>query len=136
MKKRGLIALGLALTLFFGVALWWIIPVEFLQGITVEEIGNISVLDGTTGKKFLISDWDDIEEVLFRIQGEKFTKRELAGSRTGFDYILTIFAQDGAKMDELVIYSKNSICRGSFLYRGDISTLSPEILKRLEENAS
>lgn len=121
MKKKVLpiVIISAIILLVIAVIVWYRSPKVFLKDRIPVDIEHIDVFDGTTGKKFTITDREEIEYILHNIQSQTFKRDKVSVGYNGFSFSMSFYAYDTALIDAFIINSDNTIRKDPFFYRCD-----------------
>ena len=136
MKKKYIIicTVFLVITLtFLAVCLWYFSPVSFLQGVEENRVSSISVFDGSTGKKMVIEDREEINKIVDNIQSLKLKRNGLSINYVGFSFSLTFKDKDGNAIDSIAINSKDTIRDSRFFYKCESGEICFDYLLELAD---
>ena len=135
MKKKIILysvlgALALVI-LVFGV--WYYTPKTFLNGVSADEIGSIEVFDGSTGKRFVIENADEIKTLVENLQ-ENATKRgKMSVHYDGIGFSLKFLDTDGNLIDSFAVNSKETVRDDPFFYHTKSNGFCYDYLDQLEQ---
>lgn len=119
MKKKYVIC-GIFLVIALAVVavcLWYFSPVSFLQGVEDNRVSSISVFSGSTGKKMVIEDREEINRIVGNIQSLKLKRSGFSFNYVGFSFSLTFRDKDGNAIDGFAINSKDTVRDSHFFYK-------------------
>ncbi|MBP3922814.1 MAG: hypothetical protein J6D27_07610 [Ruminiclostridium sp.] len=119
MKKKYVIC-GIFLVIALAVVavcLWYFSPVRFLQGVEDNRVSSISVFSGSTGKKMVIEDREEINRIVGNIQSLKLKRNGFSFNYVGFSFSLTFKDKDGNAIDSIGINGKDTIRDSHFFYK-------------------
>ena len=121
-KKRYLIP-GIIIILTILIIIWWNAPVSFLKSVKTNDITAISVRDGHTGKRFDITDKEDIRHIVESIQKPTFRKTGLSLLHMGTFFTLSFYKEDGHIAGKYIVNSDQNIRKDPFFYQNDTETM-------------
>ena len=115
------------------VCLWYFSPVSFLQGVEDNSVSSISVFVGSTGKRMVIEDREEINRIVDNIQSLKLKRNGLSTNYVGFSFSLTFRDKDGNAIDSIGINSKDTIRDSRFFYKCESGEICFDYLLELAD---
>ena len=115
------------------VCLWYFSPVSFLQGVEDNRVSSISVFVGSTGKRMVIEDREEINIIVSNIQSLKLKRNGFSFNHVGFSFSLSFKDKDGNVIDGIVIKNKDTICDSQFFYKCESGEICFAYLLELED---
>ncbi len=112
---------------------WYFSPKTFLKDIGTGDVASISIFCGSTGKRFTVSDADEIKYIVENIQGANMKRGRISSFYDGFGFSLTFQNASGEAIDYFIINSDTTIRDDPFFYRCD-GGLCFAYLQELESN--
>ena len=134
-KKKTVIFIVILSILVVAAGIWWFSPLKIIAD-DADQISYIKVGNGSTGKQFAITDKDDVNSVVKMLKTTTIRKKEFNGARSGFNYTIELYFNDGSLYKKLTIISDKSIVIGPFLYHVQGDAVDFTLLKQLEKDIS
>lgn len=138
MKTKQKILLTAAAVIVAAIAIfaaWYFFPTTFLRDIEPSDVKSISIVDGTTGKSFVVEDRAEIEHVLKSIQSVIMHKDGISKGKKGWRFNMKFYGSDGSELDRLYVEGESRIRKNPYYYcsyHGE-GGLCYEYLKELEK---
>ena len=135
MKKKYVIC-GIFLVIALAVVavcLWYFSPVSFLQGVEDNRVSSISVFSGSTGKKMVIEDREEINRIVGNIQSLKLKRSGFSFNYVGLSFSLTFKDKDGNAIDSIGINGKDTIRDSRFFYKCESGEICFDYLLELAD---
>ena len=118
MKKKATIIIGIIALLVLGVAIWWFSPKIFLNNVNPGDIASIEVFNGNTGKKFTITEQEDISFITGNVQSVSMKKEKIT-VRMGYKYNMKFVNESGNEIDKFILMGPTTIKKGVIFYKCD-----------------
>ena len=118
MKKRAAIFASLAVVVLVILAIWFNAPID-LMNINSNEVSEIVVFNGNTGKETHITDESQIENIINNLNDIKMKRWQPSVGYMGYSFKVTIYLSDGKKADgwnDFIITSGDMIRKDPFFY--------------------
>ena len=85
--------------------------------IKLENIGSISVRDGSTGNNFEITNQEDITFIVEKIQSQTFKKDGISMFHMGTLYTMSFYDSNNKLIGEFILNSNDTIRKDPFFYK-------------------
>lgn len=118
MKKRVLIFGTIAVVLLAILVIWFNATID-LMDLDSNEVVEIVVFNGNTGKETRITDETQIENIINNLNGIKMKRWQPSVGYMGYSFNVTIYLADGnmaSGWNNFVINSSNTIRKDPFFY--------------------
>lgn len=111
-KRKYLLIVGLVIGLLYATTF---IPQQVITT-SPSSVARIHVLDGQSGYELNLSDPDDIYTVMNNLNDVTFQKGKPSIGYMGYSYRVTLYDQDGDRLDEFIINSEDTLRYHGFFY--------------------
>lgn len=118
MKKRAAIFASIAAILLVIIAIWFNATID-LMNLNTNEVAEIVVFNGNTGKETRITDESQIENIINNLNDIKMKRWQPSVGYMGYSFKVTIYLSDGKKADgwnDFIINSGDTIRKDPFFY--------------------
>lgn len=118
MKKRAMIIVSIAVIVLVISAVWFNAPID-LMNINSNEVSEIVVFNGNTGKETRITDESQIENIVNNLNDIKMKRRKPSVGYMGYSFNMTIYLSSGKKAggwNDFIINSSDTIRKDPFFY--------------------
>ena len=118
MKKRAAIFASIAAILLVIIAIWFNATID-LMNLNTNEVAEIVVFNGNTGKETRIADESQIENIINNLNDIKMKRWQPSVGYMGYSFKVTIYLSDGKKADgwnDFIINSGDTIRKDPFFY--------------------
>ncbi len=118
MKKRAAVFASIAVILLVILVIWFSATID-LMNINSNEVSEIVVFNGNTGKETHITDESQIENIINNLNDIKMKRWQPSVGYMGYSFKVTIYLSDGKKADgwnDFIINSGDTIRKDPFFY--------------------
>ncbi len=118
MKKRAAIFASIAVIVLVIFAIWFNTTID-LMNLDSNEVSEIVVFNGNTGKKTCITDESQIENIINNLNDIKLKRWQPSVGYMGYSFKMTIYLSDGKKAggwNDFIINSGDTIRKDPFFY--------------------
>ena len=118
MKKRAAIFASIAAIVVVIFVVWFNAPID-LMNLDSNEVSEIVVFNGNTGKETRITDESQIENIINNLNDIKMKRWKPSVGYMGYSFKMTIYLSDGKKADgwnDFIINSSDTIRKDPFFY--------------------
>ena len=118
MKKRAAIFASIAAILLVIIAIWFNATID-LMNLNTNEVAEIVVFNGNTGKETRITDESQIENIINNLNDIKMKRWQPSVGYMGYSFKMTIYLSDGKKAggwNDFIINSDDTIRKDPFFY--------------------
>lgn len=133
--KKARTALVVLAVLLAGLFLWYYLPIDLLD-LKPEEVMEISVFNGSTGKVTHITDEEQIKNIIDDLNDIKVRREKLSTGYSGFSFKITIYMSDGNEADgwnNFIINSENTVRKDPFFYKTVEGEIDYEYIESITE---
>ncbi len=118
MKKKAAIFASIAVIVLVIFAIWFNTTID-LMNLDSNEISEIVVFNGNTGKATRITDESQIENIINNLNDIKLKRWQPSVGYMGYSFKMTIYLSDGKKAggwNDFIINSSDTIRKDPFFY--------------------
>ena len=118
MKKRAAIFASIAVILLVVFVIWFNATID-LMNLNTNEVAEIVVFNGNTGKETRITDESQIENIINNLNDIKMKRWEPSVGYMGYSFKMTIYLSDGKKAggwNGFIINSSDTVRKDPFFY--------------------
>lgn len=118
MKRKAIIFLSVLAILLVGFVIWYNIPID-LMNLEYNEVLEIVVFNGNTGKATHITDKEQIQHIIENLNHMELKRGKPSIGYMGYSFKISIYLLDGEQADgwnNFVINSDHSIRKDPFFY--------------------
>ena len=118
MKKRAAVFASIAVILLVIFVIWFSATID-LMNLDSNEVSEIVVFNGNTGKETHITDESQIENIINNLNDVKMKRWQPSVGYMGYSFKMTIYLADGKKADgwnDFIINSGDTIRKDPFFY--------------------
>lgn len=94
-------------------------PKTFLEDVNADDVASISVFCGSSGKRFTVSNTDEIKYIVGNIKGTPMKRDHISTGYDGFSFRLTFKDPNGNTIDSFIINSDTTVRDDPFFWRSD-----------------
>ncbi|MDR7073566.1 hypothetical protein J2X07_002553 [Fictibacillus barbaricus] len=123
------VAIGFSITLALIFALTYI-PHKILS-IEPTEVSKITIFDGNTGIKTIITDKNNINHIINNFNDVTFQKGKSSFGYMGYSFRTTIFDNEGKVTKEFTINSSDTIIYNGFFFKTKDNAIEYDYLEKL-----
>ena len=135
MKKKSILLLVVAVILLIGISVWYNIPFK-VTNLEPEEVKEIVVFNGNTGKTTHITDAQQIQSIIENLNAVEVKRGKLSVGYTGYSFRMTIYLSDGKEAggwNHFIINSAESIRKDPFFYSVVAGKIDYDYIKGIVE---
>ena len=118
MKRKMPIVLSVVLILLAGITVWYNAPID-LMNLDADEVMEIVVFNGNSGKASHIEDKEQIQHIIDNLNDVEVKRSKLSAGYSGYSFKITIYLSDGNEADDwnnFIINSDDTIRKDPFFY--------------------
>ena len=118
MKKRTAIFVSIAVIVAAILVIWFNATID-LMNLNTNEVAEIVVFNGNTGKETRITDESQIENIINNLNDIKMKRWQPSVGYMGYSFKMTIYLSDGKKAggwNDFIINSSDTIRKDPFFY--------------------
>ena len=118
MKKRAAIIVSIAVILLVIFAVWFNASID-LMNLDSDEVAEIVVFNGNTGKETRITDESQIGNIINNLNDIKMKRWKPSVGYMGYSFKMMIYLSDGKKVggwNDFIINSSDTIRKDPFFY--------------------
>ena len=119
MNKKAKTVIAVLVVLAAGFLLWYNLPIKLLD-LDPQNVMEITVFNGNTGKLTHITDEEEIENIIENLNDVKIKRYKPSVGYSGYSFKMTIYLTDGNEADgwnNFIINSETSVRKDPFFYR-------------------
>lgn len=116
--KRITILISIVVIVLAVFAIWYHTPID-LMDLASDEVSEIEVFDGNTGKSIHITDATQIAKIIDNLNDVKLKREKLSVGYMGYRFVITIYLSDGSPAggwNDFIINSSDTIRKNPFFY--------------------
>ena len=135
MKKRIMILLSVVAIFLVSFSVWYNIPID-LMSLEHNEVLEIVVFNGNTGKTTHITDKEQIQHIIDNLNDVELKRSKLSVGYLGYSFKMTIYLLDGNEADgwnNFIINSDNTIRKDPFFYTVNKGKIDYDYIKSITE---
>lgn len=131
-RKRGLRIAAAAVVIS---VVWWLLPTK-ITNIEPEEVAEIQIFDGNTGRVAEVSDEEAIEHVINNLNNVSIVKSKISLLYMGYAYDMTIYKTNGDVYKRFIINSESVVRKDPFFYEARSSDIDWDYITSLVGSGS
>ena len=118
MKKILICLLIIVAVLALGV-IWYRIPVRMLATVDAEDVGRITIFNGTNGEEAEITDREEIEHIVNNLKTVTMKRRKISVGYSGYHLRVTVYDNAGKKVhgwSSFIVNAAQHVRKDPFFY--------------------
>ncbi len=118
MKKKIIVLLIAVIIILMGIFTWYNTPID-LMNLESDEVIEIIVFNGNSGKTTHITEKDKIQHIIENLNDVKVKRSKPSVGYCGYSFKVTIYLSDGNEADDwnnFIINSDDTIRKDPFFY--------------------
>ena len=135
MNKKAKTVIAVLAVLAAGFLLWYNLPIKLLE-LEPQNVMEIKVFNGNTGKLTHITDEEEIENIIENLNEVKIKRYKPSVGYSGYSFKMTIYLTDGNEADgwnNFIINSEDTIRKDPFFYRVTEGNIDYEYIESITE---
>lgn len=135
MNKKAKTVIAVLAVLAAGFLLWYNLPIKLLD-LEPQNVMEITVFNGNTGKLTHITDEEEIENIIENLNDVKIKRYKPSVGYSGYSFKMTIYLTDGNEADgwnNFIINSEDTIRKDPFFYRVTEGNIDYEYIESITE---
>ena len=135
MNKKAKTVIAVLVVLAAGFLLWYNLPIKLLD-LEPQNVMEITVFIGNTGKLTHITDEEEIENIIENLNDVKIKRYKPSVGYSGYSFKMTIYLTDGNEADgwnNFIINSEDTIRKDPFFYRVTEGNIDYEYIESITE---
>lgn len=135
MNKKAKTVIAVLVVLAAGFLLWYNLPIKLLD-LEPQNVMEIKVFNGNTGKLTHITDEEEIEHIIENLNDVKIKRYKPSVGYSGYSFKMTIYLTDGNEADgwnNFIINSEDTIRKDPFFYRVTEGNIDYEYIESITE---
>ena len=135
MNKKAKTVIAVLAVLAAGFLLWYNLPIKLLE-LEPQNVMEIKVFNGNTGKLTHITDEEEIENIIENLNDVKIKRYKPSVGYSGYSFKMTIYLTDGNEADgwnNFIINSEDTIRKDPFFYRVTEGNIDYEYIESITE---
>lgn len=135
MNKKAKTVIAVLAVLAAGFLLWYNLPIKLLD-LEPQNVMEIKVFNGNTGKLTHITDEEEIEHIIENLNDVKIKRYKPSVGYSGYSFKMTIYLTDGNEADgwnNFIINSEDTIRKDPFFYRVTEGNIDYEYIESITE---
>ena len=135
MNKKAKTVIAVLVVLAAGFLLWYNLPIKLLD-LEPQNVMEITVINGNTGKLTHITDEEEIEHIIENLNDVKIKRYKPSVGYSGYSFKMTIYLTDGNEADgwnNFIINSEDTIRKDPFFYRVTEGNIDYEYIESITE---
>ena len=115
--------------------MWYNLPIKLLD-LEPQNVMEITVFNGNTGKLTHITDEEEIEHIIENLNEVKIKRYKPSVGYSGYSFKMTIYLTDGNEADgwnNFIINSEDTIRKDPFFYRVTEGSIDYEYIESITE---
>lgn len=135
MNKKAKTVIAVLVVLAAGFLLWYNLPIKLLD-LEPQNVMEIAVFNGNTGKLTHITDEEEIENIIENLNDVKIKRYKPSVGYSGYSFKMTIYLTDGNEADgwnNFIINSEDTIRKDPFFYRVTEGSIDYDYIESITE---
>lgn len=117
--KRVLVCLLIIAAVLITGVIWYHIPVRMLAAVDAEDIGGITIFNGTNGKEVEIIDRKEIEHIVNNLKAVTMKRGKISVGYLGYHLRITLYDNSGKRVhgwSSFIINADQHVRKDPFFY--------------------